>query len=265
MKRYVVLTKEVGQTPLQAIHAWKAENPEYASLPAAYAGRLDPMASGTLLVLLGEECKRQEHYRGFDKEYEIEVLLDVGSDTGDALGVVAYEGKETEVTDAALRAALRAQLGTHLRAYPAYSSKTVNGKPLFLHALEGALPHMVLPEHEETIYRISHRKTTAIDTRALGARVDAFLLRVPKTDEPSKALGADFRIDAVRASWDQMFREVGVRRFMIITLTVACGSGTYMRTLAPRLGTALGSTALALSIRRTKIGRRFFGLWFKTL
>jgi tRNA U55 pseudouridine synthase TruB len=40
-----------------------------------------PMASGKLLVLLGEECKHQENYHSLDKEYEFSVLLGIGSDT----------------------------------------------------------------------------------------------------------------------------------------------------------------------------------------
>ena len=93
MKRFIVLEKKV-ETPLMAIQAWKKACPAYADVLASYAGRLDPMASGKLLILLGEECKRQRAYTDLDKAYEIEVLLDVGSDTGDALGVPAYAHKK---------------------------------------------------------------------------------------------------------------------------------------------------------------------------
>lgn len=46
MKRFVVLEKPTGETPLMAIKRWKIANPEYSEVPASYAGRLDPMASG---------------------------------------------------------------------------------------------------------------------------------------------------------------------------------------------------------------------------
>ncbi len=261
MKRYIVLDKKVGETPLAAIQAWKAANPAYAGVPASYAGRLDPMASGKLLILLGEECKKQKKYLGLDKEYEIEVLLDVGSDTGDALGLIESTKKDTRFTTAFIKKILAGEVGTHERAYPAFSSKTVNGKPLFLHTLEGTLSSIRIPKHEERIYRVELIGDARIEQEALLERVEDFLKLVPMTDEPSKLLGADFRIAAVRESWSKAFAEVGERTFSIITLRVVCGSGTYMRTLAPRIGDALGTKALALSIRRTKIGKRWYGFW----
>ncbi|MBU2330236.1 hypothetical protein KKG57_02105, partial [Patescibacteria group bacterium] len=86
MKKYVVLEKPVGQTPLEALRLFQERSPIYKDVPLSYAGRLDPMASGKLLVLIGEECKKQKKYHGLDKEYVIEVLLDIGTDTGDVLG-----------------------------------------------------------------------------------------------------------------------------------------------------------------------------------
>ncbi len=263
MKRYVVLDKKVGETPLAAIAAWKAANPAYAGVSASYAGRLDPMASGKLLILLGEECKKQKKYLGLDKEYEIEVLLDVGSDTGDALGLIEYAKKDTRSNSALLKKILAAEIGRHERAYPAFSSKTVNGKPLFLHTLEGTLSSIEIPTHEEHVYRVELIGVTRIEQGELKERVEGFLQKVPITDEPSKLLGADFRIAAVRESWRKALAEAGERTFSIITLRVACGSGTYMRSLSGRIGGALETKSLALSIRRTKIGKRWCGLWLK--
>ncbi len=257
MKRYVQLQKEIGQTPLQAITAWKAQHPRYTDVPASYAGRLDPMASGILLVLLGEECKRQNEYTKLDKEYDIEVLLDVGSDTGDILGIVSGSTHETYVSKQALSAVLRKELGTHTRSYPAYSSKTVDGKPLFLYALEGKLNTITLPMHDETIRSIKSRGSYALSSEELHARITSLLALAPISDEPSKALGADFRIHAVRNSWTTAL--LTERSYTVLKLRVRCGSGTYMRSLAGRIGAALSTSALALSIHR----RRIIGVpWF---
>jgi len=262
MQKRVVLWKEVGETPLMALERYTRLHGEYANIPATYAGRLDPMAEGKLLVLLGSECKKQDHYRGLDKEYVVEVLLDAGSDTGDALGLVQYSGKETRVDPRVLQQVLATEKRVHTHPYPAFSSKTVDGKPLFMYALEGTLDTITIPEHQEHIYTLSHQDTAHIDTKTLRERIDTFLAQVPRTDEPSKALGADFRIDTVRESWDALIAQAKDRHFSILTLRVVCGSGTYMRTLAGRVGEALGTTALALSIRRTRIGKQRFGIFF---
>lgn len=261
MKRRVVLWKKAGETPLAAVTRWKAAHPAYEGVPAAYAGRLDPMAEGKLLVLFGGECRRQAEYRRLDKEYEVEVLLGVGSDTGDALGIVRASAEEARPDAAAVRRALAEEEGARMRPYPAYSSKPVGGKPLFMHALEGNLGNIEIPEHEERIHRIRLLGMSELSAEALRARVGAFLANAPKSDEPSKALGADFRIGAVRASWDEALAEP--RRHVVLRIRVACGSGTYMRSLAGRIGETLGTAALALSITRTRIGRRFAGFWLE--
>jgi tRNA pseudouridine55 synthase len=264
MLRYVVLEKRVGETPLMALDAWREASPEYKTVVASYAGRLDPMASGKLLVLLGEECKRQREYTRLDKEYEIEVLLGVGSDTGDALGLVEYEYKHTRYDQAALARVLRAEKGRHVRPYPHFSSKTVGGKPLFLHALEGSLSTIHLPRHEEEIYKIKLEGVSHVRHETLATRIKQYMVLVPRSEEPSKRLGADFRIEAVKDRWAEVFSEAGRREFVVLRLRVVCGSGTYMRSLAPRIGEALGTKALALSIHRTKIGRYWWGLGLRT-
>lgn len=264
MKKYIVLDKPIGQTPLEAVTAWKTVNPLYTDIPASYAGRLDPMASGKLLVLLGEECKKQKVYTGLDKEYEIEILLDVGSDTGDALGITEYAGQETRTDDARLASALAAEKGTHERTYPIYSSKTVQGVPLFLHALRGTLKDIEMPVHQETIYRIELRDIKELSAQALQTRIETFLTKVPRSNEPSKELGADFRIQDVTKSWQDTFSKAGNRNFYILRLGVVCGSGAYMRSLAGRIGEALGTKGLALSIERTRIGTYRFGIWWKS-
>lgn len=264
MKRYIVLEKNVGETPLMALASWKEANPDYKDVPASYAGRLDPMASGKLLILLGEECKKQKEYTGLDKEYEIEVLLDAGSDTGDALGLVDYHEKETSIDPKVLGEIYRAEEHVYMRKYPVFSSKTVNGKPLFMYALEGTLDTIDIPSHEEEVYGIEDLGLERVSAEALKERIASFLEKTPKSDEESKALGADFRIDAVRASWGALFAMAGERDFSVLKLRVAAASGTYMRSLAARLGKMLGTTGLALSIHRTRIGKRILGAWVKT-
>lgn len=262
MLRHVLLEKRVGETPLMALQNWKMANPVYDKVPASYAGRLDPMASGKLLILLGEECKNQKQYTKLDKQYDIEVLIDVGSDTGDVLGIARYSGKETPVDNSVVREIIGREVGRHVRPYPHYSSKTVHGKPLFLHALMGQVHAVNVPTHEEHIYRIQLRDVTSLSSSELQNRITEALSRVPITDEPSKALGANFRIDEVRTSWQEVFDEAHERTFSILSLRVTCASGTYMRSLAERIGASLGTHALALSIHRTKIGHYYPALHY---
>lgn len=260
MKKIVILDKKVGETPLGALQAWKSNHSEYADVSASYAGRLDPMASGKLLVLLGEECKRQRAYTKLDKEYEIEVLLDIGSDTGDVLGIPVYAGQEFRIDAQMLAAVLRREQGAHLRTYPIFSSKTVGGKPLFLHALERSISSIKIPKHIEHIYSIRDLDSYVIPSEKLEVKIAKLLDLVPRTTEPSKRLGEDFRVDTVRTEWQSLFRNAKERNFTVLRLRVTSASGTYMRSLAGRIGESLGTKALALSIRRTRIGT-YTPLW----
>lgn len=265
--RYVVLEKIVGETPLAAVDTWRSAHPEYAHVPATYAGRLDPMAEGLLLVLLGDECKRQERYRGLDKEYEVDVLLDISTDTGDALGLPSYAGTQTLPAARLVRTALCAEEGARVVPYPAFSSKTVAGKPLFRHALEGTLDTIQIPTHTERIYRMKHLASDTLSKGALETRVRGILARAPRVPEARKAPGADFRQDAIRAAWSEAFAAMPECSFALLRIRVTCASGAYMRTLAERIGVQLGTHAFALSIRRTRIGRFLkvpgAGLWLK--
>ena len=264
VRKYVVLEKHVGETPLQVLEAWREKHPEYQETPLCYAGRLDPMASGKLLVLIGEECKKQEKYHDLDKEYEIEVLLDVGTDTGDVLGMPIYEGIQSSPKDMEVRSVLKNEIGTKIVPYPAFSSKTVHGKPLFLYALQGELENIEIPTHEERIYGIRLLKRESLSKEAVHKRIQSYLSLVPRTMEPSKELGADFRQDTIRETWTELFAAMPNREFTVLKLRVSCASGTYMRTLAERIGTELRTSALALSIRRTRIGKHVGrGFWLQ--
>lgn len=264
---YVVLEKNLGQTPLQVIEEWKRTHPELAHLPATYAGRLDPMATGKLLVLLGEECKRQDAYRGLDKEYEIEILLDFSTDTGDALGMPTYANLITLPSAKNITRAIRTEVGTKEVPYPVYSSKTVHGKPLFMYALEGTLDSISIPTHEENVFAIRHTETRTIKIDTLTKRVADILSKAPRSTEPSKLLGADFRQDEIASQWRSSLSTIEDRTFVVLRLTVTCASGTYMRSLAERIGRNLSTSAVALSIHRTRVGKYLnlpFGCGFWT-
>jgi tRNA U55 pseudouridine synthase TruB len=162
MSKYMLLEKKRGETPLELLNTWKATHPESAQVLLSYAGRLDPMAEGKLLVLIGDECKKQSQYTKLDKEYEIEILLDLKTDTGDVLGFSEYADKVTKPDSIEIKKVFKRELGSHSRKYPIFSSKTVKGKQLFLYALEGTLDSITIPEHIEHFYQLK-----LVETRQL--------------------------------------------------------------------------------------------------
>jgi tRNA pseudouridine(55) synthase len=255
MQKYVVLDKEVGQTPLQCVELWRAEHQEFLGVPLSYAGRLDPMASGKLLVLIGDECKRQEQYHGLDKRYEFSVLLGVSSDTGDVLGRLQLETVLPQATRAQFGSAAEKLTGPITLPYPHFSSKTVQSKPLHVWTLEGRLSEIEIPTQSSTVYSL---KLSNYQTKTRGeiyTSVSAKIETIPEVTETSKALGNDFRRVDVRADWKK-FVETGKPTDIFTIATFACvaSSGTYMRSLAEEIGKLVGTNALAYHIHRTHIG-----------
>jgi tRNA U55 pseudouridine synthase TruB len=59
--------KPQGATPLDAVTMFKARHPEYAGSTVSYAGRLDPMAEGLLILLIGDENRNRKHYERLRK------------------------------------------------------------------------------------------------------------------------------------------------------------------------------------------------------
>ena len=253
--KYVVLEKEVGQTPLACAELWRADKPELTGVPLAYAGRLDPMASGKLLVLIGDECKVQENYHGLDKQYEFSILFGVSSDTADVLGRLQFSDTIPSPTLAQLQTICKNLEGEVELPYPHFSSKTIKGKPLHVWTLEGRLDEITIPTKRSTIFNI---KPTKLETKTriqIYQEASTKIETIPPVTDASKALGADFRRIDVRADWKR-FAETGTPTdtFTIATFTCVASSGTYMRTLAEVIAKQCNTTALAYHIHRTKIG-----------
>jgi len=255
MQPYVVLEKKVGETPLQCAEAWRAtQSPALKDIPLAYAGRLDPMASGKLLILIGDECKRQTNYHSLNKAYDFSVLLGVASDTADVLGIVTAT-KPSNIPQSELRAVARDMVGDIELPYPHYSSKTVQGKPLHTWTLEGRLGEIIIPTKQSTIYNLSIQQLETMTTQDIYTKALLKIDSLPPVTDSRKSLGNDFRRVDVKASWETFLDTHPDTTWQIAHFHAIATSGTYMRTLAEVIANRLGTTGLAWSIHRTAIGQ----------
>jgi len=254
MEKFVVLNKVVGETPLQTVEKYRSLNSELDGVSMAYAGRLDPMASGKLLVLLGDECKEQEKYHKLDKGYRFRVLFGTGSDTGDILGLLNWKPAPS-IDDQTLKTIAKSLTGNISLQYPIFSSKTVGGKPLHLWALENKLHEIEIPIAHTKVHKLSLIDLESQPAEAIYREARERIESIEPVTEKSKALGADFRRSDVRMSWDTWLEYHKKQELQIATFDCVSSSGTYMRALAAEIGRQLGTPALAYSIERTHIGR----------
>lgn len=266
LPKYIVLEKKVGETPLDVIRAYKRDNNQFNDVPMAYAGRLDPMASGKLLILIGDECKQQEQYHSLDKEYRFEVLIGGSSDTGDILGLIDWQDVP-EFTENQIQDVSKKLVGKLSLPYPKFSSRTVKGKPLHMWTLENRLNEIDIPNADTEVYKLKLVNLRLELTEDIYSNALTRINSIPTVTEKSKKLGRDFRRDEVRVAWQNWLEYHKGKQIQIATFDCVSSSGTYMRSLAEEISKHLGTVGLAYSIHRSKIGRykRLFGLgvWVK--
>jgi len=230
--------------------------------PMAYAGRLDPMASGKLLILIGDECKKQKKYHALDKQYEFSVLFGISSDTGDVLGRLQYEDNAPQVGEADLRRIVKNLTGPITLPYPHFSSKTVKGKPLHMWTLENRLDEIEIPTYTANIFKLKLKSVDQKTGKQITKEALAKINTIPPVTDERKALGNDFRRVDVRKDWNEFQELHGSDTYTIATFICTCSSGLYMRTLAEVIAKHAHSTGLSYHIHRTKIGHHvpFIGI-----
>ena len=263
MQKYITLEKKVGETPLSCTEAYRSEHPELLGVSMAYAGRLDPMASGRLLVLLGDECKHQEKYHGLDKEYEFSILFGIESDSLDVLGRLnTCTDKDSDSSKTSgetmkekISLVIQDLAGNIELPYPRFSAKTVQGKPLHTWTMEGRLHEIEIPTKASTIHSINLIKTEILTRAEIAKQARIKIDTIPPVTELRKALGNDFRRVDVRADWENIANDASLPdTYTIAKFSCLASSGTYMRTLASVIASKIDSCGLAWSIHRTKIG-----------
>ena len=184
---------------IRADYRARGEKPTKRQLRVGHAGTLDPFATGLLIILRGDACKRAGEFLKLDKVYEATIHLGQTSTTGDPEGELTDVSNYVPTRDE-VAAALSQFTGTIIQTPPAYSAIKINGRRAYQLAREGK--DVVVPEREVTIHSLE-------------------LL-------------------------DYTYPDIRVRAHV--------GSGTYIRSLAEDIGTALGTGAYCAQLRRTRVG-----------
>ncbi len=98
-----------------------------------HAGTLDPLASGLLVLLLGEGTKISDYVLNGDKGYEVTIQLGVRTDSFDRTGVVV-ETQAVLNSPEQIQAAILSLSGRLELAVPRHSAVKVDGRKLYEYA-----------------------------------------------------------------------------------------------------------------------------------
>lgn len=245
MESILPIYKPVGETPLDTLNRLRIEQPLYKDATLGYAGRLDPMASGVLLVLVNEANTHRKELERLDKEYQFSWIPGITTDTYDLMGLVTrIKPPQTTPEPEQMRKLLMRYIGSFTQPYPPYSSARVNGKPLFYWARAGKLDSIPRPSKTVTITSLTLDRSSERSGQELLAQLTTQIEQVR----------GDFRQKQIIQHWQEVLKPYLSYRWQEFHGTCVCSSGTYIRSLVSRIGTDLGTGAVTTAITRIRAG-----------
>lgn len=213
MNGILVIDKPVGPTSFDMVARVRRAAGEKR---VGHAGTLDPLASGVLVLCLGEATKLVPYLMDADKEYLATMCLGSATDTDDAdpKGKVIFRADPAvlaKVTEDHVRRALASQVGQIVQRPPTYSALKVGGERLY----DLARNALTQPEEEASVKEAAQAKARPV-------QIDQIVLHQICLPE--------------------------------VVFQVRCGKGTYIRSIARDVGEALGVGGHLTALRRLRVG-----------
>jgi tRNA pseudouridine55 synthase len=130
MNGFLIINKDLGYTSRDVVNI---VSKSLGTKKVGHTGTLDPMASGVLVVCVGNGLKLCEMLTNHSKEYIAEVTLGIETDTLDMDGTVVST-KSVDIDRESIIEAVNSFKGSYLQEVPKYSAVKVNGKKLYEYA-----------------------------------------------------------------------------------------------------------------------------------
>lgn len=102
-----------------------------------HTGTLDPMATGVLILCLGNATKKVQEMTGYDKEYVAEITLGATTSTDDAESEIIFSPNAKKKSRSEIETALKEFEGEIEQVPPQFSAKKVQGKRAYAMARKG--------------------------------------------------------------------------------------------------------------------------------
>jgi tRNA pseudouridine55 synthase len=131
----LVLDKPPGLTSRDAVDRVQLWFPRGTRI--GHAGTLDPLATGVLVVAVGQATRLIDFVQRMDKTYRVTIRLGFTSDTDDAEGTITPRGQATPPARAAVERCLAGFVGEVEQVPPAYSAAKVAGRRAYHLARRG--------------------------------------------------------------------------------------------------------------------------------
>lgn len=147
MNGILVLYKEKGYTSRDLVNI---VSKDLRTKKVGHTGTLDPMATGVMVLCVGEGLKLVELLTNHDKEYIAKIKLGIETDTLDITGNVLRQDDLPSFSKNEVETVLKKFVGKIKQEVPKYSAIKVNGKKLYEYARNDI--SVELPVREIEIY-----------------------------------------------------------------------------------------------------------------
>ncbi len=208
--------KNIGETMNDVINRFKKEYFLRKEEKVSFAGRLDPLAFGKIILLTDSDKFKQDEFCNFDKIYTFSVLHDFQTDTYDVMGLISSFEKFNEIIFENKRLIKQ--------EYPPYSSKTinVNGKMIKLWELakENNLSDKEIPTKDVNIYYIKKINEKEIKGSELYELISNNINKV----------NGNFRQKEILEKWNSVINVDKI--YNISDYETKISSGGYVRSIA---------------------------------
>lgn len=149
MNGILLINKEKGYTSRDVVNI---VSKILGTKKIGHTGTLDPLATGLLVLCVGQGLKLVELLTGHDKEYIATIKLGIETDTLDITGNITSQKEVSDLTKDTIKQVLKQFLGPQKQEVPKYSAIKVNGKKLYEYARKNQ--EVVLPVHDITIHQL---------------------------------------------------------------------------------------------------------------
>lgn len=153
-----LIDKPSGITSFDVIRRLRKE---LGNVKMGHAGTLDPLASGLMLIGVGEGTKKLKDLVGLPKEYVADILVGEKRSTGDLEGEILQEAAVGPLDEPQVREELTNMRGVLRLPVSAYSAMKRGGVPMYKRA-------RLAERKGETVTSVPYRDMEVMEAELLG-------------------------------------------------------------------------------------------------
>lgn len=229
------------------------------NLKVGHAGTLDPLATGVLLVCIGNATKRAEELQRQDKEYIAGVSFGATTPSYDLEKDIDRTFATDGITEESVLNTLKKFIGEQEQIAPLFSAKSVDGVRAYEIARKLYKKGEVLTDRTELLdshaaelirtahIRIEDLELLSFDSNGVTRYAPSMTpdYNGMSEDEIQRAKDKDSRINVA---------DISNLSLPVAEIKIRCSKGTYIRALARDLGESLDNGAFLSYLTRTECG-----------